>query len=83
MTKEKPGEYFQRVRDALGLTKLSEDETFKICVNNELTSEPKYTSYRKESGLNLHSNPWDMTKEKPGEYFQRVRDALGIDDSSK
>jgi len=85
MTKEKPGEYFQRVRDALGIddTKLSADETFKICVNNELTSEPKYTSYRKESGLNLHSNPWDMTKEKPGEYFQRVRDALGIDDSSK
>ena len=84
LTKESVLVYFGRVKSELGIDDsfMSEEETFKICVENELVSSSKYASYRKDNPqLNLHSNPWKLTKESASFYFGRVRSKLGVDDS--
>ena len=81
-TNEECADYFQRVKDALGIDDsfLGEEETFQICIDNELTSDSKYKNFRKGSKIKIHSTPWVTTKESQKKYFQRVKDALDIVD---
>jgi len=83
VTKETVAEYFKRVKVLLGLdfVFLFPEETFQICVDNELISANRYSTYRIENKhLNLHSAPWTTTKETITDYFKRVKVELGIND---
>jgi superfamily II DNA or RNA helicase len=54
-------DYFNRIKDILGINYdyLSIEETFQLCVNNELTTQPKYNKFSEENDkYNLHSNIW-------------------------
>ena len=72
-------EYFELVKESLGINLLSPEETFKICVDNRLTSEPKYKKYKHKSNYkNLSPNPWKKNNESSANYFNRVKDKLGL-----
>lgn len=79
VTEESSGDYFNRVKDKLGITMLSPEETFQICVDNELISVIRYLDYKENSDLNIYANPWKQTNESSADYFKRVRFTLNID----
>lgn len=77
------GKYFSEIRKKLGINDefLSPEETFNICVDNKLISHIKYMEYlAKDSKINLRSNPWITQNQTQSEYFNNVRDALGVNE---
>ena len=74
-------EYFKKIKDELGVIYdyPSYDEHFKICIDNRLISCKLYQEFRKNNPeLNLHSRPWDINILQSSEYFNNIKDELGV-----
>jgi superfamily II DNA or RNA helicase len=73
----KQKDFFNLIKEKLGMEQYSLDEIFKICVDNELINGLKYQTYcRKHINLNLILNPWVSLGKKRGEYFLEVKKAI-------
>ena len=73
-------EYWELVKYKLSVNILSPEETFQICLDNELTSEPKYTKHRKGSDLNLPSVPHTKHEglKTSKEYWELIKEVLDV-----
>ena len=58
---------------------LTYDETFQMCVDNELTDSGKYSRYRTSNiNIKMYSTPWTTRNITAKDFFENIKNKLGI-----
>ena len=75
---ESSSNFFNRVKETLGLNYISVEETYNICVKNKIIGAKLYRDFRKKSNLKLHSTPWKVVNKNETIFFNEIKKELNI-----
>ena len=70
-------DYFEDVKKHLGVNFLSIEDTFNFCVHNNIITGSIYKEFRVKT-KKLHSRPWKLVNKTQLEYFEDIKNKLGL-----